>query len=81
MKHELKTWPFYFQAIVDKRKNFDIRNFEDRKFSYGDILIFKEYDNKNKRYTGRTTARKIIYIQKFTKFGLKRNWCAIGFNI
>ena len=50
MKHSLKTLPRFYQAIIDKKKPFEIRN-NDRNFQSGDDIIFNEYENS--KYTGR----------------------------
>lgn len=40
--HLLKTDPVYFQAVVDGRKGFEVRN-NDRKFEEGDVVILAEF--------------------------------------
>jgi hypothetical protein len=37
MRHELKTWPGPFQAIVDGSKRFELHK-DDRGFAVGDTL-------------------------------------------
>lgn len=43
MKHELKTWPVYFEALWSGRKRFEVRK-NDRGFKTGDRLVLKECD-------------------------------------
>lgn len=43
MKHELKIWPQFYQAVADGSKTFEIRK-NDRGFQKGDIVFLKEYD-------------------------------------
>ncbi len=61
MVHELKTWPVYFQAIVDRKKRFEIR-FNDRNFKEGDTLILREFNPKQRHYTGRKVLVNVLYI-------------------
>lgn len=42
MIHHLKTLPQYFQAIIDKRKPFEIRE-NDRNFKVGDWVVLEEF--------------------------------------
>jgi len=58
-----KTWPKYFQDILDGRKTFDVR-LADFYCEVGDILVFKEWDPKKKDYTGRKIEKTIGYILK-----------------
>lgn len=59
--HELKTWPVFFQAVVELVKTFEVRK-NDRDFLTGDILILREFDPATARYTGRTVRRKVTYM-------------------
>lgn len=69
IEHELKTWPEYFQAIVEGRKPFEYR-LNDRDFQVGDTLFLREFvpptDPENLQdiayYTGRTLRRVVTYI-------------------
>jgi hypothetical protein len=63
MKIEKKTWPDLFQAIVDGRKNFDLR-LADFPCRPGDILVLKEWDPKTKKYTGREIKKKVTFVLK-----------------
>lgn len=60
---EKKTWPEYFQDILEGKKNFDLR-LNDFDCEVGDILIFKEYDPEKKEYTGREVEKEIGYVLK-----------------
>ncbi|MDW7673198.1 MAG: DUF3850 domain-containing protein [Bacillota bacterium] len=64
--HELKTWPEYFQPVVEGRKTFEIR-LDDRDFKEGDYLLLKEYYPK-KGYTGREIFVQVAYILADTDF-------------
>lgn len=61
MEHELKTWPAYFQLMLDEKKNFEIRE-NDRDFKVGDYLILKEFNSNKNEYTGREFKVLVKYI-------------------
>lgn len=61
MKHDLKCWPEFFDAIASGIKTFDLRN-NDRNFQVGDSLLLHEYDPTQSKYTGRFLERRISYI-------------------
>ncbi len=78
---EKKILPEYFQAILEGKKTFEVRlgNLECKP---GDILVLKEWDDRNKRYTGRELKRRITYVlntkdlkfwkeEEIKKYGLK----------
>lgn len=81
MRHELKAWPLYFQAVVDGRKTFDIRKEDDRKFAVGDELLLREFEPPTPqttdapdpdlgRYTGRSALVRVLYLMRGPAFGL-----------
>ena len=61
MKIEKKVWTYYFQKILDGKKNFELRlaNFQCRE---GDILVLKEWDPEEGVYTGRQIEKEITYV-------------------
>ena len=59
-----KVWPKYFEAIKMGKKNYELR-LADWECKEGDILILKEWDPKNKTYTGRKIEKKVAYVAKF----------------
>jgi hypothetical protein len=72
MHHDLKCWPAYFQAVLDGRKNFEIRNNRDRGFQSGDTVTLREWDPEGgglglppRGYTGRNVAFRIGYVCDF----------------
>lgn len=70
--HSLKTWPQYFQKIIDKKKTAELR-FNDRNYQIGDLLFLQEYDNEKKEYTGREIYVKITDITEGTNHLFKGN--------
>lgn len=75
--HELKTWPEYFEAILDGRKRFEIRK-NDRGFEVGDHLILMEYDPTESKYSDREIYCEVDYIMHGKKFGLILGYCIMN---
>lgn len=70
MRHELKTWPAYFEAVARQEKTFELRR-DDRRFMVGDQLLLREWvpdPPEGPRhfgggmYTGSYVLREITYI-------------------
>ncbi|MDD5291016.1 MAG: DUF3850 domain-containing protein [Patescibacteria group bacterium] len=82
MKIEKKIWPEYFQAILDGRKNFELR-LADFNIGEGDILVLQEWDPKKKEYTGRSLEKEVKYILKVkeTNFWPKEEVDKYGYQI
>lgn len=59
--HELKSWPKYFEKVVDGSKTFDVR-LNDRDFKVGDFLFLREYDPETKQYSGRFQYVRVTYV-------------------
>lgn len=59
MIHALKILPDYFRAILDGKKNFEVRK-NDREFKAGDYLALNEYSEG--MYTGRAVLMHVTYI-------------------
>lgn len=58
--HVLKTWPTYFQAILDGHKTFEFRK-DDRGYKVGDFLHLREWDPESGRHTGRLLDVEVTY--------------------
>lgn len=82
MRIKKKTWPEYFQAILDNRKNFELR-LADFDIKEGDILVLREWDPKKKEYTGRELEKEVSYILKTKniKFHSKKAIDKYGYQI
>lgn len=74
--HHLKTWPPFFQQIIDGEKTFELRR-NDRGFKTGDYLVLEEYQPDGKIYTGRILVRKIGAIVE-GDWGLESGVCAMS---
>lgn len=61
MKHHVKSWSHFFQAIKKGDKLHDLRKM-DRDYNVGDILVLEEYDFINGTYTGDSLEVEISYI-------------------
>jgi hypothetical protein len=61
MEHELKTWPPYYDALVDGSKTFEYR-LNDRGFHVGDVLYLREWEPQDGFYTGRSMRRPVTYM-------------------
>lgn len=71
MKHRLKIWPNYYNAVTSGLKTFEVR-IDDRDYKVGDILELEEWDPSTKEFTGRPIlVRRITYIARgLGAFGL-----------
>lgn len=78
MKHELKIYPKYFEAVVSGKKKFEVRK-NDRKFCAGDELILKEWDNIE--YSGREVKAKVIYLMDDTFIGIQPGYVVMGIEL
>jgi len=77
--HNLKTWPQYFERVLDGSKTFEVRN-NDRDFQTGDILILLEYDPNNNSFTNRTIKKVVSYTLHGGNFGLEHGFVVLGLN-
>lgn len=75
--HHLKTWPAYFQAVLDGIKTFEAR-MDDRGFKVGDCLCLQEYNPDIKEYTGREVTKEITYILNGREFGVEYKFCVMA---
>lgn len=65
-KHELKTWPEFFRAVIEGRKTAELRR-DDREFREGDLLWLREWDNDERAYTGREASALVTHIVRGTE--------------
>lgn len=63
MLHILKTWPEYFEAVLDERKRFEVRE-DDRGFAVGDTLALQEWNPETGEHTGRSIDVRVTYLVK-----------------
>lgn len=87
--HELKTWPEYFDAVIQGVKRFEVRK-DDRGYMVGDVLVLKEYDPAKRVvdegiyiagvqcYTGRQVRMRVTYKLPGGKCGIDARYCVLG---
>lgn len=89
--HELKTWPEFFQAMLDRLKTFDARKATDRDFKFGDVLLLREWTPADSihsalgEYSGRYIKAEVTYIlhgsKGNVKCGIREGYCVMGIKI
>ncbi len=81
MRHELKTWPKPFRAVIDGNKRYEIR-VTDRDYRVGDELLLREWvpDVKwrSTKYTGSFVLVVVTYMTKGGEWGLPDNLCVMS---
>jgi len=76
--HELKTWPTFYEAVINGGKSFELRK-NDRDFQVGDVLSLREFNNNEQKYTGRQTLRFVTYKLESKDFcGIEKGYCIMG---
>ena len=77
MEHDLKTWPVFFQAILDGDKAFEARR-NDRNFEADDWLLLREWDPTTGDYTGRSIRRRVGFILRGPGYGIETGYCVMS---
>lgn len=73
----LKTWPVFYQMMLDGTKTFDLRK-DDRDFQAGDLVVQQEYEPETKTYTGREmTVGAGRVFRNMSVPGLEDGYCII----
>jgi hypothetical protein len=83
--HELKTWPPFFESVLDGSKTFEIRR-DDRAYAVGDTLCLKEWDpNGSTGYGGKYTLREVkclvTYVMHGGRFGIEEHTVVMGIKL
>lgn len=60
---EKKTWPELFEDVRIGKKKFDLR-VADFEVNIGDILVLREWNPENSKYTGREIRKTVTYLLK-----------------
>jgi hypothetical protein len=65
VRHELKSWPEFFQPVMRGEKTAELR-LNDRNYQVGDILLLQEWEPEiwggEGKYTGRQCERVITHV-------------------
>lgn len=61
MKIEKKILPEYFELILSGKKKYDFR-LADFDIKEGDILVLKEWNKDEQRFTGREIEKNVLYV-------------------
>ena len=85
MKHELKTDPEVFSAVMRGDKRFEIR-FNDRNYQAGDTLFLRKTKYTGKAmaegaplvYTGACCTVQALYVMCGPVYGLEEGWCILS---
>ncbi len=75
--HKLKTWPLYFEEVLNGTKTFEVRK-NDRDFKVGDYLELLEYNPEHSLFTGRSCTRAVVYILQGGQFGIQEGYVIMG---
>jgi hypothetical protein len=79
-RHELKTWPQFFNAMLARTKTYEIRK-NDRNFQVGDELFLREWDPQQQTYSGRDLTVDVTYMTKGGQWGIPEGICVMGIRI
>jgi hypothetical protein len=61
--HTLKSWPEFFEPVLQGKKRFELRR-NDRDFQDGDHLVLREYEPGEDRFTGRELTKRVSYVMR-----------------
>lgn len=85
--HKLKSWPEFFEAILEGRKRHEIRRRDDRDFRVGNILLLQEFNPNLNEYTGREIKVEVTYITSadnpcaLSPDALKASYCILSIRL
>jgi len=80
VRHQLKTWPPFFEDVWNRRKTAEIRK-DDKGFQVGDLLELKEWNPDEKEFSGNVVEVRITHILRAEDgdFGLKKGYVMLSF--
>lgn len=72
--HDLKVIADFFPPLLSGEQTFELR--QDDGFHAGDILVLREWDVRQKVYTGRKITKRITYL--LSGVGLAPNYVCMA---
>lgn len=76
----LKTWPEYYQQVIEGFKTFELRK-NDRDFKRGSVLLLREWCPSKEDYTGRICSCLVLSVLHGGKFGLDEDYCIMSIQL
>lgn len=70
--HILKCWTEPFNAVVEGRKTFEIRDGSDRNYAIGDRLQLRDYDPEAGTFSGREALCDVPHLIRGPAWGLPK---------
>ncbi len=80
MTHDLKIYPEFFKPVILRQKTFELRLENDRKYSAGDEITLREWDNKNQEYTRAICQVLVTYVLREGNF-LRQGVACLGIKV
>lgn len=78
MKHDLKTWPDFYDRVITRSKRFELRK-DDRGFRVGDTLVLREWSPDTGSYTGNACTVKVTdIVRDAPQWGLEPGYCIMS---
>lgn len=69
MTHQFKIYPEYFQAVLERRKQFEVRKKRPLEpYLVNDYVVLYEFDPTSDMYTGRVWNGYITYVLDDERF-------------
>lgn len=77
IKHFLKIWPGFFEAVTLHLKTFEIRR-NDRDYQPKDRVVLQEFSPVSNSFTGKELEVEVEYVLENVA-GIERGYCVFGF--
>lgn len=77
--HELKSWPEFYRPVDARVKTYEVRR-DDRDFYVGDRLWLREWDPREKEYTGDSLVAQVTHILT-THEGLTKGFVCMAISV
>ena len=60
---EKKLWPEFFEDYASGKRRFEVR-LADFELKEGDVIVFREWDPRTRKYTGRSFKALVTRVEK-----------------